>query len=86
MRIRRMEDQTHLFASTVSIRDLEVQIYLLTSRITQLTSQICKVWSSQTIINIEENESAITLTSNEELQVIQEKESKDTGENEKIKP
>ena len=68
MRIRMMEDQMHLFESIISIRDLTDQIRLLTSKITQLTSQICEAWPSQTIIDLEENESAITLTCDEELQ------------------
>ena len=56
MRIRRMEDQIRLFASTMS----------------QLFSPICEELPSQTIINLKKDKSAITLTSAKELQDSQE--------------
>ena len=72
MRIRRMEDQICLLPSTVS----------------QLIPPSCEKLPSQTIINLEKNESAVILTNDEELQEFQEEGSNDVVEKEveKMKP
>lgn len=74
----------------MSIRDLADQIRLLTSRITQLTSPICEELLSQIVIDLMEDESAVTLTSVKELQDFQGKGSTNAVENkteeEEMKP
>ena len=63
-----------------SMRNLANQVNQLTFRITQLTSQMCEKLPSQTIIDHEEDESAIILTNDMKLQESQENISKDAVE------
>ena len=63
-----------------SMRNLANQVNQLTFRITQLTSQMCEKLPSQTIIDHEEDESAIILTNDMKLQESQEDRSKDAVE------
>lgn len=58
-----------------SIRNLENQMYLLASAMSQLTSQNFETLHSKTIVNSEPDMSAIILRSGEKLQEIQREES-----------
>ncbi|XP_071928948.1 uncharacterized protein [Coffea arabica] len=64
-----------------SFRDLADQLCLLTSEINQVASQIEEL-PSKTVVDLEENESAICLTGDEEMQECQNEKSTDAVEKE----
>ena len=74
----------------MNIRNLVDRVRLLTSRTMQLASQMCEELLLQTIIDLEKDESTITLTCDKELQESPGEGSTDVVEkeveNEKIKP